>query len=63
MNDPGYSFSEVMAHIDLQKHFMERKGRKNRTICLCTVMDIALLYIRGKSWHPLPGLNLAMADK
>ena len=25
INDPVYSFSEVMAHIDLQKYFVEKK--------------------------------------
>ena len=28
INDPVYSFSEVMAHIDLQKYFVEQKGHE-----------------------------------
>ena len=28
INDPVYSFSEVMAHIDLQKYFVEKKGHE-----------------------------------
>ena len=28
VNDPVYSFSEVMAHIDLQKYFVEQKGHE-----------------------------------
>ncbi len=28
INDPVYAFSEVMAHIDLQKYFVERKGHE-----------------------------------
>ena len=28
INDPVYSFSEVMAHIDLTKYFVERKGHE-----------------------------------
>ena len=28
INDPVYSFSEVMAHIDIQKYFVEQKGHK-----------------------------------
>ena len=28
INDPVYSFSEVMAHIELQKYFLERKGHE-----------------------------------
>ena len=28
INDPVYSFSEVMAHIDLQKFFVEQKGHE-----------------------------------
>ena len=28
INDPVYSFSEVMAHIDLKRYFVEQKGHE-----------------------------------
>ena len=28
IDDPVYTFSEVMAHIDLQKYFVEKKGHE-----------------------------------
>ena len=53
INDPVYSFSEVMAHIDLHKYFVEKehgtgRPRYDREKLLKIVRNASQ---KGVSWH------------